>query len=270
MRRCAVGPLLVRAAWRPVPAHRGERRDRRPAPTTTAARAVLRPEGLRPRRHRGHALDDVSRRLRDGRFTAIMGPSGSGKSTLHALRRRPRHAHVGHGLHRRHRPRHAERQAPHRAAAGQGRLRLPGLQPRADADRAGEHHAAAATSPAASPTRSGSTRSSTRSASRDRLQPPAERAVGRAAAARRRRPRARPRPGDHLRRRADGEPRLAGRRARSSRFMRRAVRRARPDHRHGHPRPGGRQSYADASSSWPTAASSTSWHDPTAERCSTA
>ena len=89
------------------------------------------------------ALDGVDRRFPAGRFTAIMGPSGSGKSHADALPRRARHAHVRPGVHRRRRPRRAQRQAAHAAAPRQHRLHLPGVQPGADADRHREHHAPA-------------------------------------------------------------------------------------------------------------------------------
>ena len=49
-------------------------------------------------------------------------------------------------------------------------------------------------------------------------------------------------------------------------FMRRAVRRARPDHRDGHPRPESRRATPTGSSSWPTARSSTRCSTPTADR----
>ena len=71
---------------------------------------------------------------------------------------------------------------------------------------------------------------------RDRLEPPADRALRRPAAAGRLRPGAGHPAGDHLRRRADRQPRLALRR-RGAGFLRRSVTRLRPDHRDGHPRP---------------------------------
>ena len=89
------------------------------------------------------ALDDVSIDFEAGRFTAIMGPSGSGKSTLMHCVAGLDTLTVGSGLHRRHRPHHAPRQGPHPGPPGQGRLRVPELQPDPHAHRGGEHHAAA-------------------------------------------------------------------------------------------------------------------------------
>ena len=99
-----------------------------------------------------------------GVFTAIMGPSGSGKSTLHALPRRARHAHVGPGVPRRHRPQHARREGSSRccaataSASSSRRSTWCRRSPRSRTSRCRWR------SPAASPTRRGSTRSSTPSA----------------------------------------------------------------------------------------------------------
>ena len=94
-----------------------------------------------------------------------MGPSGSGKSTLlHCLAGLDTltagQVFLGDvDLGRPSRP------AAHPAAPRPHRLRVPGVQPGADAHRPGEHHPAAAPSAAASRTRRGSPRSSPPSAS---------------------------------------------------------------------------------------------------------
>ena len=68
-----------------------------------------------------------------------MGPSGSGKSTLMHCMAALDTLTVGTGLHRRRRAHRPQRQAAHHAAPRPDRLRLPGVQPGADADGAGEH-----------------------------------------------------------------------------------------------------------------------------------
>ena len=102
-----------------------------------------RPQGLWERRHPGDRPRRRDRRLRRRAFTAIMGPSGSGKSTLlHCLAGLDTltagQVFIGDvdlGS--------CRRQGLTAAAPRPGRLRLPGVQPGADADRRGEHHAAA-------------------------------------------------------------------------------------------------------------------------------
>src|SRR6478735_11934994 len=162
------------------------------------------------------------------------GPVGLRQVHADAPAGRPRHAgrglrpHRGRGHHAHVRPR------PHAPAPQAHRLRLPVVQPAADALRRGEHHAAARDrGPQAGAARR---RPPARSHGPDRApRPQAGPALRRPAAARRRRPRPDLLPDRPVRGRADGQPglRVGRRRARSA-----ALRggRGRPDDRHGHAR----------------------------------
>ena len=106
-----------------------------PSTSTIAARAVDAVKVYGRGATEVRALDGVTIDFERGRLTAIMGPSGSGKSTLLHCLAGPRHAHVGHGVHRRHRPDDPDRHAAHGAAARSDRIRVPGVQPHPDAER---------------------------------------------------------------------------------------------------------------------------------------
>ena len=157
---------------------------------STNGAVVVRARRDPPVRRRRDRRRRAARRLRDiapGKATAVMGPSGSGKSTLmHILAgstsRRPEMSRSPDRDH------DAGRQRPHEAAPRAHRLRVPVLQPLADAEREGEHP------PSADHRRREARGRLVRPARRRRraLRPalaPALRAVGRAAAARRHRAR---------------------------------------------------------------------------------
>ena len=84
------------------------------------------------------ALRGVSLEVAPKQLTAIMGPSGSGKSTLMHILAGARPADVGLRDARGHAARRAQRHGDHEAPAQAHRLRLPVLQPAADAERRGE------------------------------------------------------------------------------------------------------------------------------------
>ena len=146
---------------------------------------------------------------------------GDPRAALHrhhgAVRLRQVHPHALHGrarqpdlrphLRRRPGPRHPVRQGASPARLRPRRVRVPGVQPAADAQRGREHHAPAR--PRRPQGRSGLVRPRGRHRRPGRpAAPPPVRAVGRPAAARRRGPRpGQPARGD-LRRRADRQPRL--------------------------------------------------------------
>ena len=90
-----------------------------------------------------HALAGVTLSLPGRPVHGDHGPVGLRQVDADAPAGRARQADVGLGRDRRAGARRPRRQGPHAAAARPPRLRLPGLQPRAGADRRGEHHAAA-------------------------------------------------------------------------------------------------------------------------------
>ena len=166
-------------------------------------------------RHRRRAPRSLGR-VPEGPVLGDHGPVRLGEVDVHAHPRRPRPAHRGIGQDRRHRDHRAARQGAHPAAARQGRVRLPVLQPAADADGGGEHRAAAVDRRAQA--RSGVGAPAARGRRPDGpADAPAVRALGRPAAARRDRARAAVQARRGVRRRADRQPRLEDEHARSSR-----------------------------------------------------
>ena len=83
-----------------------------------------------------------------GELVAVMGPSGSGKSTLLHLAGGLDTPTAGRGRRRGHRARRPVPPGARPAAPPRGRLRLPGPQPRARADRGGERRRCRASSTA--------------------------------------------------------------------------------------------------------------------------
>ena len=141
--RCSPRPTCARPPPRGISSWPPGRRRERVAPMTSP---VVTARGLTRVYGEGetavHALRGIDLDIDAGKLTAVMGPSGSGKSTLmHVLAGldKPDGGTVLDRRRRGHRPR---RHGPDEAAPRAHRLRLPVLQPAADAHGAREHPAA--------------------------------------------------------------------------------------------------------------------------------
>jgi TnpA family transposase len=165
-------------------------------------------QGVRARRGGGDSARQGERRVPRGRVHGGDGAVRIGQVDADALHSRARHADVGAGVPRRPRAEFVDGPSADDAAPDRGRLRVPGVQPGADADRTGEHHAPAR--PCRHSSRRGVARYRGHHGRPGRpADAPSGRAVRRSAAAGCGGARAGDAPADRLRGRADRQSRLA-------------------------------------------------------------